>query len=233
MATVKSEPNRSRVVFLLDVDNTLLDNDRVTEDLKRHLAREVGAEHQARYFAHLEAMRAELGYVDYLGALQRYRMEYPHESHLLAVSYFLVNYHFANRLFPGSLDVIEQLSAFGPAVILSDGDVVFQPHKIERSGIFDAVEGRVLIYIHKEQELAEVERLFPADHYVLFDDKIRILTAVKKIWGDRLSTVFVKQGHYARAADVSTYPPADVTVARISDLLERDLASLFGIPKDR
>ncbi len=216
-----------RVVFLLDVDNTLLDNDRVSADLKRHLTEAVGAERQERYWALFEALRAELGYADYLGALQRYRMEYPRDPHLLAASSFLINYPFANRLFPGSLDAIEHLNAFGPTVILSDGDVVFQPRKIERSGLFDAVGGRVLIYIHKERELDEVERLYPADHYVLIDDKVRILEAVKKIWGDRLTTVFPRQGHYARAPEVATYMAPDITIERIADAMNYDLAAFL------
>ena len=194
------------LVFLLDVDNTLIDNDRIAADLKRHLTREVGAERQERYWAIFEALRTELGYADYLGALQRYRIEHPRDPHLLAVSSFLVNYPFANRLYPESLDVLEHLAAWGPTVILSDGDVVFQPRKVECSGLFDAVEGRVLIYIHKEQELDDVERRFPAAHYVLVDDKVRILTAFKKVWGGRLTTVFPRQGHYASAADVAAYP---------------------------
>ena len=222
-----TEPHHP-VVFLLDVDNTLIDNDRVAADLKRHLTREVGAERQERYWAIFEALRAELGYADYLGALQRYRIEYPRDPHLLAVSSFLVNYPFANRLYPESLDVLERLALWGPTVILSDGDVVFQPRKVERSGLFDAVAGRVLIYIHKERELEDVERRYPAERYVLVDDKIRILTAVKRVWGRRLTTVFPRQGHYAHAADVATCPPADVTIERIGDLLNYDLPALLG-----
>lgn len=217
-----------KVVFLIDVDNTLLDNDRVAADLKRHLTRAVGAERQERYWALFEQLRQELGYADYLGALQRYRVEHPHEPHLLEVSRYLVNYPFANRLYPGSLDVIEYLSELGTPVILTDGDVVFQPLKIDRSGIFEAVEGRVLLYIHKEQELAHVERIYPASHYVLIDDKIRILAAAKKIWGDRLTTVFPRQGHYALAPDVANYPKADITIERISDLVGYDLTALSG-----
>jgi hypothetical protein len=219
---------RSRVVFLLDVDNTLIDNDRVAADLKRHLTTAVGAERQQRYWTLFEQLRSELGYADYLGALQRYRIENPHDSHLLAVSSFLLSYPFANRLFPGSLDVLEHLATAGPTVILSDGDVVFQPWKIERSGLLDAVEGRVLIYIHKETELSDVERRFPADHYVLIDDKVRILAAVKQVWGDRLTTVFPRQGHYARDPQTATYPPPDVTVERIGELAEYDLQALTG-----
>jgi len=222
-----------RVVFLLDVDNTLLDNDRVSADLKRYLTKEVGAERQQHYWEIFEALRVELGYADYLGALQRYRVEYPRDPHLLAVSSFLVNYPFANRLYPESLDVIEHLAQWGPTVILSDGDVVFQPRKVERSGLWDAVETRVLIYIHKERELDDVERRYPADHYVVVDDKLRILTAVKKVWGERVTTVFPRQGHYAYAPDVATLPPADVTIDRIGRLLRYDLAALLAAARNR
>jgi hypothetical protein len=219
---------RGPVVFLFDVDNTLLDNDRVTADLKRYLMREVGAGRADQYFEIFEQLRSELGYADYLGALQRYRVSHPRDPHLLAVSSFLINYPFANRLFPGALDAIEHVAKFGPTVILSDGDVVFQPRKVERSGLFDAVEGRVLIYIHKDQELDDVEHRFPAEHYVLIDDKVRILTAVKNIWRDRLTTVFPRQGHYARDPQVATLPRPDVTIERIGDLLNYDLPALLS-----
>jgi FMN phosphatase YigB (HAD superfamily) len=217
------------VVFLLDVDNTLLDNDRVVADLMRHLEREVGHERQQRYWAIFEELREELGYADYLGALQRYRVEHPRDPHLLTVSYFLVNYPFANRLFPNALDVIEHLRAWGPTVILSDGDVVFQPRKVERSGLFEAVDKNVLIYIHKEVELEDVERRYPAERYVLVDDKLRILDAVKRSWGGRVTTVFPRQGHYATDPKVlGSYPPADVTIDRIGELLDHDLAGLVA-----
>ena len=217
-----------RIVFLFDVDNTLLDNDRVTADLRRYLMREVGASRAEHYFEIFERLRTELGYSDYLGALQLYRLAYPRDHHLLAVSSFLVNYPFANRLYPGSLDAIDHVARFGDTVILSDGDVVFQPRKVERAGLFDAVEGRVLIYIHKEKELDDVERRFPAAHYVLIDDKIRILSAVKQVWGGRLTTVFPKQGHYAHAPDVASYPAADITLERIGQLVDYDLPALIA-----
>ena len=221
-----------RVVFLLDVDNTLLDNDRVAGDLKKHLTEAFGHERQERYWAIFEELRRELGYADYLGALQRYRVENPRDPNLLAISSFLVDYPFANRLFPGSLDVIERLNGFGQAVILTDGDVVFQPRKIERSGLFDAVEGRVLIYIHKEQELNDVAERYPAEHYVLVDDKLRILAAVKKAWGSRLTTVFPRQGHYARDEKaLAGYPPADITIERIGELVNYDLPALLRAAK--
>jgi len=213
----------SKTVFLFDVDNTLLDNDRVTADLKRFLDREVGAERSAVYWKIFEELRAELGYADYLGALQRYRLGHLHDSHLLAVSTYLINYPFANRLFPNSLDVIEKCSGLGQVVILTDGDVVFQPRKIERSGLFEAVGGNILIYVHKEYELADVERRYPADHYVLIDDKIRILSAIKEIWRERVTTVFPRQGHYALDTEsVAKFPAADITVESIGDLLNID-----------
>jgi len=216
------------VVFLFDVDNTLLDNDRVTADLKQHLTHEVGPERQQRYWAIYEQLRAELGYADYLGALQRYRTEYPRDPRLLIVSRFLVNYPFANRLFPNSLDVVDQCKQWGKAVILSDGDVVFQPRKIERSGLFDAVDGNVLIYVHKEQELDDVAQQYPARQYVLVDDKLRILAAVKKVWSSRVTTVFPRQGHYARDPQAAaSYPAADVSLERIGDLLNYDLKKLL------
>jgi FMN phosphatase YigB (HAD superfamily) len=208
------------VVFLFDVDNTLLDNDRVSADLKKFLTNHVGEERQRQYWVLFEELRTELGYADYLGALQRYRTENPRDPNLLAVSEFLVEYYFANRLFPNSLDVLDYVSQWGKAVILSDGDVVFQPRKIRRSGLFDGVKGNVLIYVHKEHELDDVKQRYPADHYVLIDDKIRILTAVKKIWGSSVTTVFVRQGHYALDPKIiEAYPPADLSIERIGDLM--------------
>jgi FMN phosphatase YigB (HAD superfamily) len=216
------------MVFLVDVDNTLLDNDRIQSDLRRHLEREFGAAPRDRYWAILEQLFTELGYRDYLGALQRYRVEHPRDIHLLSMSSYLVDYPFANRLYPGSLDVLERFRSWGQTVILSDGDVVFQPRKVERSGIFEAVEGHVLIYIHKEEALDDVERRYPAQHYVLVDDKLRILAAVKKAWGERVTTVFPRQGLYAHDPTIlAECPPADLTVERIADLLKYDLPALL------
>ena len=218
----------SSIVFLVDVDNTLLDNDRIQDDIKRHLDREFGIPCRERYWTILEQLFAQLGYRDYLGALQRYRVEHPEDIHLLSMSSFLVDYPFANRLYPGSMDVLEQFRAWGQTVILSDGDVVFQPRKVERSGIFEAVEGHVLIYIHKEASLDDVERRYPAEHYVLVDDKPRILATVKKVWGDRVTTVLPRQGQYAHDAKaLAACPPADLTVERIGSLLDYDLATLL------
>lgn len=219
--------SRNRVVFLLDVDNTLLDNDQVTADLKRYLSEAVGADCQERYWAIFEALRTELGYADYLGALQRYRVERPRDPSVLCVSSFLVNYPFADRLFPDSVEAVRHLARWGPTVILTDGDVVFQPRKIERSGLFDLVERRVLVYIHKEQQLEDVAQRFPAEHYVLVDDKVRILTAVKQVWHERVTTIFPRQGHYAHDPAVASYPTPDVTIERIGDLLNYEWPELL------
>jgi FMN phosphatase YigB (HAD superfamily) len=219
----------ARVVFLFDVDNTLVDNDRVAADLQRHLASEIGAEGSQEYWRIFEQLRTELGYADYLGALQRYRAKHPRAPNLLCVSDFFINYPFDERLFPDAVKVIEYVQQWGPAVILSDGDVVFQPLKISRSGLTNAVSGRVLIYVHKEQELDDVEKRYPAENYVLVDDKLRILAAVKKIWGSRVTTIFVRQGHYAADPKIlASYPPADINIGRIGDLLQYQLPELLS-----
>lgn len=222
-----------KVAFLFDVDNTLLNNDQVTSDLQAHLVKEVGKAGAKRYWAIFEGIRGEMGYADYLGALQRFRIEYPHDLQLLTVSRFLIAYPFANRLYPNSLDVIAQAKKWGRAALLSDGDVVFQPRKVDRAGLFEAVgAGNVLIYVHKELELKDVARRFRARHYVMVDDKLRLLTAIKKIWRTRVTTVFVRQGHYALDKKlVASCPPADVTLERIGDFLEHDLEGLIAAGK--
>lgn len=216
------------IVFLLDVDDTLLDNDRIEADLKRYLTQTFGAARHQRYWAIFEKLRLELGYADYLGALQRYRIENLHDPNFPQISFYLLDYPFSNQLYPSALDVIEQLSGWGPTVIVSDGDIVFQPRKIERSGLFQAVDGHVLIYIHKEQELDDIEKHYPADHYVLVDDKLEILTAVKKVWGNRVTTVFPHQGHYAHDPKAAAYPPPDITIECIGDLLQFDLPAMLA-----
>ena len=219
----------TKPVFLFDVDNTLLDHDRVTADLKRHLQNEVGAEQSRRYWEIFEDIRSEMGYADYLGALQRYRIEHPRDPHLLTISYFLLGYPFANRLFPGSIDAVRHVGQWGPTVILSDGDVVFQPRKVFRSGLFEVFESRVLIYVHKEMELEDVEKRYPADHYVVVDDKVRILTAVKQAWRSKVTTVFVKQGHYAHdPKHLAGYPPADLSLERIGELVNYDFSTMVS-----
>ncbi len=209
------------VVFLLDCDNTLLDNDRVEQDLRDHLTQEFGAAHRDRYWAIFEQLRSELGYADYLGALQRYRSTATSDIRLLLVSSFLVDYPFASRLYPRALEAIRRLSAVGQTVILSDGDVVLQPRKLLRSGIWDAVDGRVLIYIHKEEMLNAVAARYPARHYVMIDDKLRLLARIKDIWGTRVTTVFPRQGHYASDPEIlASFPAADVTINAIGELAE-------------
>jgi FMN phosphatase YigB (HAD superfamily) len=216
------------IVFLFDVDNTLIDNDRVQAHLKEHLAQTYGAIARDRYWEILEGLRNELGYVDYLGALERFRVEAMHRPEVLRMSSWLVDYPFADRLYPDALSAVKHVQQWGTPVILSDGDAVFQPRKVERSGLWSAFDNRVLIYIHKEQELEDVERLYPADHYVLIDDKLRILTAVKRIWSERVTTVFPKQGHYALDPNVlADYPPADIELANIGDLLWCDLSAFL------
>jgi FMN phosphatase YigB (HAD superfamily) len=219
----------SPLVFLVDVDNTLLDNDAIQQDLKEHLEETYGAAARDRYWRILEDLFTELGYRDYIGALNRYRGEHPFDVELLSMSHFLMDYPFGDRLYPNALDVLKRLGGLGPTVVLSDGDVVFQPRKVEYAGIADAVAGRVLIYIHKEEALADVERRYPARRYVLVDDKLRILDAVKKVWADRVTTVFPRQGSYAHDPKViATLPPPDVTIERIGDLLDLDMPSLLA-----
>jgi len=222
-------PGREDTVFLFDVDNTLLNNDAVQDDLGDHMESEFGRPARERYWAIFETLRSELGYADYLGALQRYRIEDPDDPHLLRVSGFLIDYPFESRLYPGALKAIAHCRRVGPTAILSDGDVVFQPRKVTRSGLWDAVEGRVMIFLHKEQMLDAVERRYPARHYVMVDDKLRLLDAMKKIWGPRLTTVFVRQGHYALdLANISAYPAADITVEKIGDLATVNVSHLSG-----
>jgi FMN phosphatase YigB (HAD superfamily) len=215
------------MVILFDVDNTLIDNDCIQNELSAHLAENYGAKARDRYWAIFETLRSELGYADYLGALERYRLEALHDPKVLKMSSWLVDYPFADRCYPGALEAVHWAKQVGTAVILSDGDAVFQPRKVERSGLWKAFEDRVLIYVHKEEVLDDVERLYPARHYVLIDDKLRILTAVKQVWGPRVTTVFPRQGHYATDPAVLTqYPPADLTIERISDLPRLESAFL-------
>jgi FMN phosphatase YigB (HAD superfamily) len=214
-------------VFLFDVDNTLLDNDRVQADLGAHLADNYGPGIRDRFWVIFEELRAELGYADYLGTLERYRLEAMHHPKMLRIANWLVDYPFHERLYPNAVRVVEAAQRVGITAILSDGDAVFQPRKVEKSGLWRVFGDNVLIYIHKELELADVETHFPARHYVVIDDKLRILDAVKRIWTDRVTTVFPRQGHYAADAKIlSEFPAADITIDHIGDLLEYDLAAL-------
>ena len=222
--------SEKRVVFLLDIDDTLLDNDTAQDDYLEHLTKNFGAQAAQRYWAIFQELFHELGYADYLGALQRYRLEHLHDPRLFMMSCFLLDYPFGDRLYPRALEVLKHLQQFGLTVVLSDGDVVFQPRKVQRSGIRDAVEGHVLIYVHKEIELSDVERFYPAERYVLVNDKLRVLTAVKQIWGGRVTTVQSRQGHYANDPKAqAAYPPADITIDRIGDLLNYDMSALLAL----
>ena len=225
------------VVFLLDVDNTLLDGDRIIDDLRDHLTRAFGVTCAQRYWAIFDMLREELGYVDYLGALQRFRLDLEKssadEQRLLTISSFLIDYPFADRLYPRALEAITHLGRFGQVVILTDGDVVFQPHKLQRSGLWDAVDGRALVYVHKENMLDAVQRHYPARHYVMVDDKLRILASMKAVWQGRLTTIFARQGHYALDAKVvAAQPAADFTITHIGELADLDLSPLIKRPAD-
>jgi beta-phosphoglucomutase-like phosphatase (HAD superfamily) len=221
-------PNHPPVVYLLDVDNTLLDSDRVIDDWRRQVSNEFCEDDQKRYWRVVEDLQKQLGYDDYLGALQQHRCEKPRDSHVLKLSLYLLNYPFAERLFPQALDVIAALKKHGAVTIVSDGDIVFQPRKIEASGLFAAVEGRVLVYIHKESDLHDVERHFPADHYVMIEDKPRVLTAAKRLWRDRVTTIFVRQGRHANdPQNVKPYPEPDLTLEQIGELLNPNYGPLF------
>jgi len=216
------------LVFLFDVDNTLLDNDHVERDLRQHLSQTISAQAKERYFEIFEKIRHDIGYADFLGALEQYRIEKMHDPRVLRISIWLVDYPFAQRLYPDALDVVDHVRHWGVPVILSDGDAVFQPRKVEQSGLWDAFKGHVLIYIHKETILEDVEKFYPAEHYVMVDDKLRLLAAIKQFWGKRVTTVFVKQGHYANDPEImARFPAADIQVDRIGDMLNYDRAAFL------
>jgi FMN phosphatase YigB (HAD superfamily) len=213
-------PQPGETVFLIDVDNTLLDNDRIEADISQHLEEQCGAGGRDRFWAIFEALRSEFGFADYLGAVQRYRLEVLHDPRVLGLASFLLDYPVASRLYPRALDTLAHVRQWGRTVILSDGDAVLQPRKIRRTGIWDAVEGRVLIYVHKERMLDDIKERFPAQHYVMIDDKPGILAAMKKSWGARLTTVFAQQGHYAGMSQaIAPTSQADMTIEHIADLI--------------
>jgi hypothetical protein len=208
------------IVFLFDVDDTLLDNDSVNADLDAHIERIFGADGRKLYRDIYESVRDEVDYADYLGAIQRFRLQCGDEIRAQDLGAWLLEYPFADRLYPHALDAIAHVSRFGPAVVLSDGDVVLQPRKINTSGIADAVGGNVLVYVHKETMLDDVERRFPSRHYVIVEDKLRVLDALKQHWRERLTTVFVRQGHYAHDPQlIARYPPAQISLERIGELV--------------
>lgn len=226
------KPDRTAgIVFLLDVDNTLLDNDRFKTDLDARLLRDFDAAGRDRYWAFYESERDRLGYADYLAALQAFREGLDDDPDLLQMSAFMLEYPFAEHVYPGALETVEHLHALGTPVVLSDGDVVFQPRKVQRSGLWDAMQGRVLIYLHKQHMLDAVQRRFPAMHYVMVDDKPKLLAAMKVVMGERLTTVFVRQGHYAaEAAGQAIVPPPDLAIDRIGELVGFDLRQ-FGLQR--
>ncbi len=216
----------SPIVFLLDVDNTLIDNDRFGSDLTARLYQEFGQPECERYWSIYGALRDKHGFADYLGALQDFRTGCNNEAALLQMSKFLLDYPFNERVYPRARDAIRHMNGMGNTVILSDGDIVFQPRKIQRSGLWDAVEGRVLVYLHKERMLAVMQRHFPATHYVMLDDKPKLLAAMKRVLADRMTTVFVRQGHYAADSEpVAIDPAPDLVVEHIGDLC--DVAPAF------
>jgi FMN phosphatase YigB (HAD superfamily) len=207
-------------VYLLDVDNTLLDNDRFSADLDAHLVRALGVEGRARYRGLYRSVREQRGYADYLEPLQQMRRDFEADPDLLQVSGFLLDYPFADRVYPDVPQMLAALRTRGIVVILSDGDIVFQPRKIQRSGLWDAVQGGVLVYVHKEHMLDAVQKAYPARHYVMVDDKPRLLAAIKALLRARVTTVFVRQGHYAVDADIDASYPPDLSIARIGELAQ-------------
>ena len=214
------------VVFLFDVDNTLLDNDRITADLGAYLEDAFGTPVRYRFWEIFEALRMELDYADYLGTIERYRVEAKHHPKVLRLANWLMDYPFSSRLYPKALDVVKAARAVGPIAILSDGDAVFQPRKVEKSGLWPLFGDNVLIYVHKEWHLADVEQYLPARHHVVIDDKLRILAAIKHSWGNRVTTIFPRQGHYATDPKLlAQFPPADISVDHIAELLDYDLAT--------
>ncbi len=217
------------VVFLLDVDNTLLDNDTAQTDYIAEIRRQVSPEAAGRYWEIFKQLTLELGYADYLGALQHYRLDHMYDHRLLHISSYLLDYPFADRLYDGALELITHWRNFGQVAILTDGDVVFQPRKIIRSGLYEAVSGQVMVFMHKEKESEQVEQRYPARHYVMVDDKLRLLTTIKARWRDRVTTVFARQGHYAAEPQtLATYPSADISVGHIRELLDHPLEALVS-----
>ena len=222
-------PETHQVIFLFDVDNTLLDNDRMKADLGEHVRKMFGDEARDQLWALYEEERAKQGYADFLGTLERFRLAHLDDPRVLKLANWVMDYPFIERLYPDALGVVRHVRQWGLPVIFTDGDGVYQPHKLERSGLMDAFGGHVLNYVHKEEELDSVRRAYPAEHYVLVDDKLKVLDAVKKAWGDRVTTVFPRQGHYANdAATLTGLPPADIEITRISDLMEHDFSMLVA-----
>jgi len=218
-----------QVIFLFDVDNTLLDNDRMKGDLSAHVEAVFGKKADEQLWALYEEERAKHGYADFLGTLEKFRLAHLEDPRVVRFSNWVMDYPFIERLYPDALGAVRHVRQWGLPVILTDGDGVFQPHKLERAGLLDAFGGHVLNYVHKEEELESVRQAYPAEHYVLIDDKLSLLDAVKKAWGDRVTTIFPRQGHYANdAKTLTSFPPADIEIARIADLMEHDFSTLVA-----
>jgi FMN phosphatase YigB (HAD superfamily) len=216
-----------QVIFLFDVDNTLLDNDRMKRDLGDYVNRTFGPGAENELWTLYEEERVKHGYADFLGTLERFRLAHLQDTRVLKLANWVMDYPYIERLYPDALGVVRHVRQWGLPVILTDGDGVFQPHKLERAGLLGAFGGHVLNYVHKEQELDSVKRAYPAKHYVLIDDKLSLLNLVKKAWGDRVTTVFPRQGHYANDAKIlARSQPADIEIERIADLMDYDFSTL-------
>ncbi len=218
---MKERGHMPTLVFLIDVDNTLIDNDAVKKDLDEHITVELGPALAARFWEIYEQARKERETVDIPLALSRLRTQTSladmDEQTYLHVHSIFDNYPFFERLYPGTLETLHYLRTLGLTVIVSDGDRFFQAEKIFASNLAEAVEGRVLIYIHKQQHLDEIVRQYPADHYVMIDDKPEILADTKELWGKRVTTAFVQQGKYAAEQKPPNFAP-DISVLHIADL---------------
>jgi FMN phosphatase YigB (HAD superfamily) len=221
------------LVVLLDVDNTLLDNDRFAVDLSAYLLKQFGADGRDRYWRLFAQRRDDLGYADYLGAVQAFRGGYDDDRDRLGLSAFVLDYPFAERLYPRALEVLAHLRACAPTVIFTEGDLVFQPRKLRSAGIWDAAGGQAIVCLHKTFALTLLHRRYPAAHYFMIDDKPALLAAMKRLLGTALTTVLVHQGQYARESSAgfqerrvpplpSTRPRPDLEIERIADLLGRD-----------
>lgn len=218
---------KSPLVVLCDVDNTLLNDNRIVSDLCDFLLDKLGEQGAKQYWTHFEALSQSLGYADYLGALQRARDEHPHEMHFIAITNFLLTYPFSERLFPRALDVIDHVACWALPVIVSDGDVVLQPIKLHRAGLARKVQDRVLVYIHKEKELDDIMQRYPATHYVFVEDNLSILSSVKREWGQRVTTIHIRpHGHPPDEGRTALQP--DITLNDIGDMLRINEADLRG-----
>ncbi len=216
--------SNSDMVFLFDVDNTLLDHDRVKQDLGALLDSRIFDGASEHYWSAYEAIRAETGQADFLASFQRCWIDSECNPHWLPAADLMLDYPYSDRLYPGALHVLEHVSRFAMVAIVSDGDAVLQPRKIRRAGLWQAVDGRVLIYQNKQQRLADIAHRFPAQHYVMIDDKPDVLVHMKSAWSSRLTTVFPRQGHYAHDQEHRhDQPEPDISIDHIGDMLKLDI----------